>query len=83
MNFKGTDCIIHVPQRLPGMDERVQNSCKQRAEYLRHSFIIVHTEHGQGQAFWCNGADLISEFPEILGGGGLSVPGATLSLFVA
>ena len=25
MNFKGKDCIIHVPQRLAGMDKRVDN----------------------------------------------------------
>ena len=31
-------------------DERVDNSCKQRAEYLRCSFVIVHTEHNQWQA---------------------------------
>ena len=48
MNFKGTDCIIHVP-RLAGMDERVDNSCKQIAEYLRRSLVIVHTERGQWQ----------------------------------
>ena len=50
MNFKGTDCVIHVPQRLAGMDERVDNSCKRRAEYLRRSLIIVYTERGQWQA---------------------------------
>ena len=50
MNFKGKDCVIHVPQRLAGMDERVDNSCKRRAEYLRRSLIIVCREHGQWQA---------------------------------
>ena len=34
MNFKGKDCVIHVPQRLAGMDERVDNSCKRRAKYF-------------------------------------------------
>ena len=50
MNFKGKDCVIHVPQRLAGMDERVDNSCKRRAEYLRHSLVIVCRECGQWQA---------------------------------
>ena len=50
MNFKGKDCVIHVPQRLAGMDERVDNSCKRRAEYLRRSLIIVCRERGQWQA---------------------------------
>ena len=50
MNFKGKDCVIHVPQRLAGMDERVDNSCKQRAEYLRCSLIIVCRERSQWQA---------------------------------
>ena len=49
MNFKGRDRVSHVPQHLAGMDERVDNSCKQRAEYLCRSLIIVHTEHGQCQ----------------------------------
>ena len=39
--FKGKDCIIHVPQCLTGMDKRVDNSCKRRAEYLHHSLVIV------------------------------------------
>ena len=26
MNFKGKDCVIHVPQRLAGMDERMDNT---------------------------------------------------------
>ena len=50
MNFKGKDCIIHVLQRLAGMDERVDNSCKRRAEYLRRSLVIVCRERGQWQA---------------------------------
>ena len=50
MNFKGKDCVNHIPQRLTGMDERVDNSCKQWAEYLRHSLIIVCRERGQWQA---------------------------------
>ena len=50
MNFKGKDCVIHVPQRLAGMDERVDNSCKRRGEYLRHSLVIVCRECGQWQA---------------------------------
>ena len=35
---------------LAGFHERVDNSCKRRAECPRRSFVIVHTEHGQGQA---------------------------------
>ena len=50
MNFKGKDCVIHVPQRLAGMDEHVDNSCKQRAEYLCRSLVIVCRERGQWQA---------------------------------
>ena len=50
MNFKGKDCVIHVPQRLGGMDERVDNSCKRRAEYLRRFLVIVCRERGQWQA---------------------------------
>ena len=50
MNFKGKDCVIHVPQRLAGMDKRVDNSWKRRAEYLRRSLIIVCRERGQWQA---------------------------------
>ena len=50
MNFKGKDCVIHMLQRLAGMDERVDNSCKRRAEYLRRSFVIVSRERGQWQA---------------------------------
>ena len=29
----------------------MDKSCKRRAYCLYHSFVIVHTEHGQGQAF--------------------------------
>ena len=50
MNFKRKDCVIHVLQRLAGMDERVDNSCKRRAEYLRRSLVIVCRERGQWQA---------------------------------
>ena len=50
MNFKGKDCVSHVPKPLAGMDERVDNSCKRRAEYLRRSLVIVCREHGQWQA---------------------------------
>ena len=50
MNFKGKDCVSHVPQRLAGMDKCVDNSCKRRAEYLRRSLVIVYTERGQWQA---------------------------------
>ena len=51
MNFK-KDCIIHVPQRLAGMDERMDNSCKRRDEYLRRSLVIICRELGQWQAFF-------------------------------
>ena len=62
MNFKGKDCVIHVPQRLAGMDERVDNSCKRRAEYLRHSLIIVCRERGQWQAsFVCEKSACLAE----------------------
>ena len=47
MNFKGRDCVSHVPQHLAGMDKRLDNPCKQRAEYLRRS--LIHTERGQCQ----------------------------------
>ena len=50
MNFKQKDCISHVLKRLAGMDEHVDNSCKQRAEYLSQSLVIVHTERSQWQA---------------------------------
>ena len=43
-------CVSHVLQCLAGIHERVDNSYKRRAEYPRHSFVIVHTEHCQGQA---------------------------------
>ena len=55
MNFKGTDWVIHVPQRLAGMDERVENSCKRRAKYLRRSLIIVYTERDHWQASFIQG----------------------------
>ena len=50
MNFKGKGCVTHVPQRLAGRDERMDNSCKRRAEYLCHSLVIVCRERGQWQA---------------------------------
>ena len=50
MNFKGKYCIIHVPQRLAGMDKRVDNSCKRRAKYLRRFLVIVCRERDQWQA---------------------------------
>ena len=50
MNFKGKDCIFHVLQCLAGIDECVDNFCKQRAEYLRRSLVIVCRERGQWQA---------------------------------
>ena len=34
MNFKGKDCVIHVPQRLAGMDEHVDNSCSEELSTL-------------------------------------------------
>ena len=80
MNFKGKDCVIHVPHRLAGMDGCVDNSCKRRAEYLRHSLVIVCRECGQWQTSFIQEklaclaevsvtADFtgISKFPEILG----------------
>ena len=38
----------HVPKRYAGMDERVDKSCKRRAEYLHRS--LVHTQCSQWQA---------------------------------
>ena len=81
VNFKGKDCVSHVLQCLAGFHERVDNSCTRRAECPRRSFVIVHTEHGQGQAPFMREksaylaevgvteADFteISKFPEILG----------------
>ena len=43
------DGVIHMLQHLAGMDERVDNSCKGRAEYLCHSLVIIYTEHGRWQ----------------------------------
>ena len=43
-------CISNMPQCLAWMNKH--NSCKRRAECLRHSLVIVHTEHGQWQAFF-------------------------------
>ena len=50
MNFKGKDCVIHMSQHLAGMDERVNNFCKRRAEYLHCSLVIVCRKRGQRQA---------------------------------
>ena len=44
------DCGSYAPQRLAGMGKCVDNSCKQRAEYLHRSLVIVHRECGQWQA---------------------------------
>ena len=49
---EGKDCVNHVPHHLAGMDEHMDNSCKRRAEHLRCSLVIVHTERGQWQAFF-------------------------------
>ena len=49
MNFKRKDCVNHVLQHLAGMDECVDNSCKQTAECLRHSLIMVYTQRGRWQ----------------------------------
>ena len=49
MNFKGKDCIIHVPLHLAEMYEHMDNSCKRRAKYLRRSLVIVYTERGRWQ----------------------------------
>ena len=50
MKFKGKGCVIHMPQCLAGIDDCVDNSCKQRAEYLCRSLVIIYTEHDQWQA---------------------------------
>ena len=39
----------HVPKRLAGMDERVDNSCKGIAKYLRRSLVIIHTQCSRGR----------------------------------
>ena len=41
--------VSHVQQRLAGMDKLVDNSCKQRAEYLPRFFFIIRTQRGQSQ----------------------------------
>ena len=74
MNFIEKDCVIHVPQRLAGMDELVDKSCKRRAEYLLPSLVIVCGERGQWQAsfMWeksaclaevCVTEQILREFP--------------------
>ena len=35
---------------IAGLDERVDNSCKRRAEYLRRSLVIICRQRGQWQA---------------------------------
>ena len=40
----------HMLKHLAGVDKRVYNSCKRRAEYLHRSLIIVHTQCSQWQA---------------------------------
>ena len=50
MNFKGKHCVIHVAQRLAGMDKCMDNSCKRRAEYLHRSLVIVYMERSRWQA---------------------------------
>ena len=78
MNFKPKDCVIRVLQRLPGMDEHVDNSCKRRAEYIRRSLVIVCRERGQWQASFIQEKSaclaevsvteqILQKFPEILG----------------
>ena len=49
MSFKGKNCVSHVPQHLTGMDKCTENPGKRRAECLRRSLVIVHTERGQWQ----------------------------------
>ena len=78
MNFKRKDCIFHMPQRLAGMNERVDNSCK-RSTFVAPSSLsaesVVSGRHplsgkvGVPRRSWCNGADFtgVSKFPEILG----------------
>ena len=92
MNFKGKDCVSPLPKHLAGMDERVDNSCKRRAEYLRCSLVIVHIQCSQWQAAFITRevsvlADVsvteqvlqeISKFPEILGMHKQCVPGSFL-----
>ena len=62
--------MIHVPQHLAGsgMDDRVDNSCKQRAEYLVAT-SSTSTQNVVSSKHQCNGAYFteISKFPEILG----------------
>ena len=81
MNFKGKDCVSHMPKRLAGIDERMDNSCKRRAEYLHRSLVVVNTERSQWQASIIREKSVrltevsvtdqvlqeISKFPEILG----------------
>ena len=50
VSLKGTDRIMHMLQCLAGMDECMDNSCKQRAEYLRRSLVIIYTERDEWQA---------------------------------
>ena len=60
----------------------MDNSCKQRAYCLYHSFVIVHTERGHCQASLAEVSvtdRLYTKFPEILGE--LSMCGVYQALF--
>ena len=54
VNFKRKDFVIYMPQRLAWMDNRMHNSCKRRAEYLRRSLVIVYTSmiSGRHRLYW-------------------------------
>ena len=78
MNLKGENCITHMLQHLAGMNERMDNSCKRRAECLCRSLVIVNTEYGQWQASFIQEKSvclvevsvteqILRKFPEILG----------------
>ena len=47
VTLKGKHCISHVLQYFAGIDKWVDNCCKQRAEYLHYSLIIVHMVIGR------------------------------------
>ena len=49
MNFKG-ERYHHSHATAFSWNERVDNSCKQRAVYVCCSLFIVYTEHGRWQA---------------------------------
>ena len=48
VNFKGKNCVSHVPQRI---DKRADNFCKQRAECLRRS-LVLHTAWSVAAIFY-------------------------------